>query len=171
MIKKISISTICIMILSVLFHFMYKWFPCTLTSIFFPVNKSIWEHGKMIIMAFIFYILIEKFIFKENTNIIFSNLLACDTCIVLDFVIFTPIFLYIMKTKDNMIVTIGIYLLCIIISLIIKEKIYKKEKDDKKEIIAIICFVFMIIFFAVLSYHPIKLPIFYDYNKNIYGIK
>lgn len=168
--KRVIIGTIFILLVSILYHSMYKWIPNTITSLLFPVNESIWEHGKMIIMAYISYLLFEKFILKDETNIIVSNFIACVLCIILDFVIFTPIYLYVLNTNDNIIVTILIYLICIIISLIIKELYLRKEKNINYEYAGIIGFLVLITSFAILTYHPIELPIFYDYNKNTYGI-
>ena len=159
------------MLLSILYHNMYKWFPNIIISILFPVNESIWEHGKMILMAYISYILFEKYILKDDTNIVESNLLSAILCIVLDFSIFTPIYLYVLKTNDNIFITILIYLICIIASLTIRELYLRKEKKNLYEYLSIGIFIALITSFAILSYNPIKAPIFYDYSKDLYGIK
>ena len=31
-----------------LLHFLYQWLPCAVTSLFSPVNESLWEHIKLI---------------------------------------------------------------------------------------------------------------------------
>lgn len=168
--KRVIIGTIVIMILSVLYHNIYKWIPNTIIGLLFPVNESIWEHGKMIIMSFISWLLIEKYLFRDETNIIVSNFLSCVICITLDFLIFTPIYLYVLNTNDNMVVTLGVYLFSIIVSLAVRELFIRDEKDIRKEMLSIVGFLVFIIFFAVLTYYPLELPIFYDYNKKIYGI-
>ena len=158
------------MILSVIFHSVYKFIPCLFTSLIFPVNESLWEHGKMIILSYICLTIIEKIFYKDNSNIIFSNLIASLICMILDFTIFGFIYFYILNTKDNMIVTIITYLICIITSLIIKEKYLRKEDNKKYNIISIIIYITICIIFIIFTYYPLRLPFFYDYNKNFYGI-
>ena len=54
------ISVILIFLFSSLFHFIYDWFPTFFTSLFFPVNESIWEHNKIIVMSFLVLAIFEK---------------------------------------------------------------------------------------------------------------
>ena len=76
--KKIKIiSSIGIFLLCFLFHFLYNWFPSSLTAIFFPVNESIWEHMKLLFSAVIFFGIIEYIIlqkFKISYNNFFASL-------------------------------------------------------------------------------------------------
>lgn len=168
--KRILVTSICILILSALFHSIYKMIPTFLTSIIFPVNESIWEHGKMILLSFIVWTVIEKTIFKDKGNTIYSNFSTAIICIILTYLIFTPIFLYILKAKDNLPVTIIIYFICILVSVFIKEKFIRKENDKTLETIGIIGFLTIYIVFGITTYKPLEKPIFYDYNEKIYGI-
>jgi len=66
-IKTILFSSIVIFILCSLFHFGYTFLPHFITSIFFPVNESIFEHLKMLATAevvFSLYVIFRKD--KEN---------------------------------------------------------------------------------------------------------
>ena len=65
MYKKIILSSFIIFILSTLFHSLYNYLPCFLTSIIVPVNESIFEHMKMIFTSYMFYLLI-KILFNKN---------------------------------------------------------------------------------------------------------
>ena len=52
-------------------HFIYDKFPNFITSIFAPVNESIWEHMKIIftstlIYGIMYYILLNKYNIKYN---------------------------------------------------------------------------------------------------------
>jgi len=163
--KKIIISTIILFILSFLFHSAFKYIKLPI----FPVNESIWEHGKMIMLSFLFLTLFDKIYYKENN--LFSNFISFLICIILDFIIFTIIFLYILKTKDNLFLTLLVYGICIIISLFIKEKYLKKYCSKKYNLYSIFCYVLITILFLVLTYYPLKQPLFYDYEKNLYGIE
>ena len=169
--KRIILSSIVILVLSFIFHSAYKLIPSFITSIFFPVNESIWEHGKMTLSSFFVLTIIEKFLLKDETNTIYINFLASIICIVLTYILFTPIFLYILKTNDNLVITIIVYIICIITSIFIKEKYLKNEKNPYKERLSILGIMLIYIIYTFFTYNPLKKPIFYDYNENIYGIK
>ena len=47
------ISTILVILFSFLFHSIYDKFPNFITSLFFPVNESIWEHMKMVYLSYV----------------------------------------------------------------------------------------------------------------------
>ena len=71
--KKIKIiSAIGIFGLCFLFHFMYEWFPNYFSTIFFPVNESIWEHMKLLFSAVVFYGIID-YIILQKFNIKYNN--------------------------------------------------------------------------------------------------
>lgn len=167
--KRIIVDSIIVIALSTLLHGFYEWFPNVLSSIFFPVNESIWEHGKLILTSFCLLFPIDRLIFKSNDNSISSNCLTAIICILLTYLVFTPIYLYILKTKDNMVLTISIYVVCIILSMIIREK-FIKNKLEHEHYMGIILFVTLYIIFGILTYNPIKKPIFYDYKNEVYGI-
>ena len=164
------ISVIAIFLISSLLHFIYVWFPNTLTSLFFPVNESIWEHNKIIIGAFLIWSIFEKLIFKKQENYLWSGFVSSIFCAILVMLIFTPVYFLILKTKDNIIVTFIIFLVAIYVSNIIRYKLLHKPYDKTLEKTAIIGFLIVMIINAYLSYNPLPLGIFYDYNKNIYGL-
>lgn len=172
-IKKVTIiSVIAIFLLSALSHFIYDWFPNTFTSIFFPVNESIWEHTKMVFTTMMIWGLIEYFIVsnqgKKNfvTGLLFSTILTIITLIL----IFTPIY-YLLDKKENMIITLIIYLISIIIGQIASHKILKIEKKlDSLNIISLISIPIIFIAYGLLTYYPIKAGLFYDYPNNKYGL-
>ena len=171
--KKVTIiSIISIFLISFLSHNLYKWIPNNLIAIFFPVNESIWEHLKMAFTSTMIYSVIEYFILKniKHNNFTLSILASGLVTILLIVSIFTPIY-YLMDKKENLILTLLIYFICIIIGQIISYFILKSKKDFKiynKISLVLIPIIFVI--FGVLTYNPIKNGIFYDYSKNIYGI-
>ena len=167
--KRILIDTIIISIISAIFHSIYGIMPNFLTSILFPVNESIWEHGKLIVLSFLILTVIDKYITKKNYNSANDNFLAAIICIILTYLIFTPIYLYVLKTEDNIAITLAIYTISIIISLIIREKYIKKLNGVNKNI-GTIGFLALILLYGILTYYPLQLPLFYDYNKQLYGL-
>lgn len=156
--------------LSGLFHFIYKWFPNFITSIFFPVNESIWEHNKIIILSFLMIALIEKIYYKDKKNCLYAGLMSSIFCCITTMLIFTPIYLYILKTNDNMIVTFLIYFITISGSTYINYKLLQEDYNTKKEKIAIFLYLFIFLLNGILTYYPLHNSLFYDFEKRIYGI-
>lgn len=167
--KRIIIGTIVILGLSVIFHGVYEKFPNFFTSLLFPVNESIWEHNKMILLSFLVWSILEKIFTKSGKSILFLNFASSIICIVLINIVFTLVFIYILKFKDNLPVTIIIYTISIIISLIAGKK-FLFENNGMLEIMALGGYLIVFIAFAYLTYHPLHLEIFYDYKENTYGI-
>ena len=165
------ISVLLIFLLSALFHFIYDWFPNFFTSLFFPVNESIGEHNKIIVGSFLFWAIIEKIYYKKKKNVIFAESISSLVCMILVMLIFTPVYLYILKTNDNMIVTFGIFILAIIISQIVSYKLLQKEYYSKLEELGIILFVIFFLINIIFTYYPPKVALFYDYTNKIYGLK
>ena len=168
--KKNIIYTILIFIISSLIHSFYNYLPNFITSIFFSVNESIWEHMKMIYTSYIIFLLL-KFTFdklKDNEALII-NITAIINIIVF-LIIYIPIYIIF---KEHLIVTLIIYLISIYISIILtdklKNKINKKISNTlNKYIIFIIAFTYLI--FAFLTYKPPKISLFYDTVNKTYGI-
>lgn len=172
-IKKITIiSTIAIFLLSSLSHFVYDWFPNIFTSIFFPVNESIWEHTKMIFTTMMFWGLVEYFIISNHGKKNFATALVVGTIITIIFLIatFTPIY-YMMNKQENMIITLIIYFISIVVGQIVSYFILKQKKDFKLfNIISIVSIPIIFTIYGILTYYPIKLELFYDFLNNKYGL-
>ena len=169
--KKWKILSVFIVFgLSALFHFIYRWFPSFITSLFFPVNESIWEHNKIIIGSFFIMALIEKIYFKKKKNALYAGAMSSIFCSILVMLVFTPIFFYVLKTKDNIIITLIIYFICIAISEYINYLLLKKDYQYQKEKRAIWIWIAAFLLNSILTYYPIHIALFYDFNEKIYGI-
>ena len=59
------IAVIGTIILSFVFHFVYDLIPNFVTSIFFPVNESIWEHMKLLYTSILVYGIIDYFLARK----------------------------------------------------------------------------------------------------------
>lgn len=166
-----AISVVGIFLLSALLHFIYDWFPCFFTSLFFPVNESIWEHNKIIVGSFLIWAIVEKLYCKKRKNVIFSECISSLVCMILVMLIFTPVYLYILKTNDNMIITFAIFIFAIIISQIVSYKLLQKEYNPRLEEFGVILFVVFFLINIIFTYYPPKVALFYDYTNQIYGLK
>ena len=85
--------------------------------------------------------------------------------------IFSPVYLYILKTNDNMIITFAIFIIAIIISQIVSYYLLQKEYHPRLEELGVILFVIFFLINIIFTYYPPKLAIFYDYTNQIYGLK
>ena len=153
--KKLKVIGLIITIgLSFLLHDLYSNFPCILTRIIAPINKSIWEHMKIIFTSFVISSIIQKIIVKikklDYNNICFSNIISGLLTIIIFLSIFLPIYLIF---GDNLIVTIIIMILTEILGHFISYKIIQM-KDLKLENIAIIITLVTYLIFLYLSYYP-----------------
>lgn len=169
--KSRIISTIGIFLLCFLFHYIYEWIPNFITSIFFPVNESIWEHMKLLFSAVVLYGIIDYIIlkkFKINYNNFFSSLLISGiTIIPIYLTMFLPFYYTIGK---NMAITIGIMLIAIIISQVISYYILKAQNYHKLNILSLILIIISYIAFAYLTYFPLKNELFFDTQEKKYGL-
>ncbi len=170
-IKKIKIIGIIIaFILCFPLHFIYDKFPNFITSIFFPVNESIWEHMKILFGSIIISGVIQKIIviLKKDkiNNMCFSNFIAAITSIPIFLIIFLPFYFII---GENIIINIIIMLITIIISEIISYLI-TNMKDYKLENVVILFVIIIYIIFALLTYYPPRNFLFIEEKTLSYGI-
>jgi hypothetical protein len=155
-------QTIFIFIISFLIHNIYTWLPSFVTSIFFPVNESIWEHIKMIFTSYMIIMLIQK---KSIISYIITSILN----IIVFLIIYLPIYIVF---GENLIITLIIYFVSIFISSILFKFLLERKKHlNKLNVLSIILILFIYIGFGFLTYYPINYNLlFFDYSKNIYGI-
>ena len=173
MLKKSRIyAVIGIFILSFLCHFIFEWFPNVLFSVFFPVNESIWEHMKILTTATLLYSFIDKIILKKlnvkynnyNLQLFISSVLS----IPLYLIIYLPIYSLI---KENIFVSISLLLIIYIIMQYISYIIMQKKQIKFPNYIFNIIIIIVYIFFVYLNYNNPQNYIFYDTEKEIYGIE
>jgi hypothetical protein len=151
-------------------HFVYDKFPSFVSSVFFPVNESIWEHMKLLFGSIILSGVIQKMIVLKKklnfNNICFSNFIAAISCIVIFLILFLPIY-YIFG--HNLVVTIIIMFISIGVSEFISYLIIKC-KNFKLENITIF-FVFIVyVIFLIFTYFPLNFDLFIDPISKVSGI-
>lgn len=160
--KKNIFMIIFLFLLSFLWHFMYDWFPSVLTSIFFPVNESIWEHMKII-----FYCLFIGSVLEKKGNNYYLNILVKPLVGVLFYlIIFIPLYLIF---GESMFISISLMLFTYIIMELLGIKISKQEELNIKAL-PIIIIILISILFSILTYYPLHNFLFFDSVKLGYGI-
>lgn len=170
-IKKLKIiSTIIAFLMCFPLHFLYDLFPCFFTSIFSPVNESIWEHMKLLFGSIMLTGVFQKIYInvkhKSVNNVCISNFLGALLAIPIFLILFLPIYNII---GENMFVAILIMFITIVIVEIISYFIMKKE-PLKLEYITVLFAIAMYILFGILTYYPLKNDLFMDPKTHSYGV-
>ena len=150
--KIIYINTMLLFLLMFISHNLYKWLPNDVFAIFFPVNESIWEHMKMIYTTIIAYIPLELIILNKlkinNNNLLLSSYIAGIINIIIELILFVPIYKII---GENLPITLVTLLISIFISqyssFIILDKPYIKNSN----IISIFFIIFTFILMGILT--------------------
>ena len=171
--KKIKIIGIIITFsFTILFHFLYDWFPSVVFSIFFPVNESIWEHMKLLYSGIVCWGIIEYFLLKKF-NIKFYNFwyqlfITAFTSIPIYLIVYLPLY---SLFGENMFISIALLIIVIILENIFSYYLLRENKDRffLNKVSAVLLVLFYLVFIS-LTYDPIKNYIFYDMVTNSYGI-
>lgn len=169
--KKIKIiNVIFLFLLSFLWHFIYDWFPNSLTAIFFPVNESIWEHMKIIYYVIIIgsileMLLCKKFDIKINNKYIEMATKAIGG-IVFYLLIFVPVYLVI---GENMFFALTLLLVTYIFVEWLGYKILLSNELNIN-IMPIILLILGSILLGILTFYPVHNFLFFDTIKLGYGI-
>jgi len=155
-------------IFSFINHFLYKWTNnCIILAPFVPINESVWEHGKLFFMPFLFYSIFEYFLFPNKKNFIFAKSLPLVICIPLMITLFYTYTGII--GKNILIVDILISFIIIFIMNIISYNLVFAKKNKLTKLFAyivIIIFLMLIIF----TFFPPKINLFLDPLTLEYGI-
>ena len=151
-------------------HFVYDKFPSFITSIFAPINESIWEHMKILFGSIIISGVIQKIVVLKKkldfNNICFSNFIGAISSIPIFLIVFLPIYIII---GENFPVIIFIMFITIVLAEIIAYKIMNKDNLGFENI-TIILVIIVYVIFTILSYYPIKSGIFIDPISKTCGI-
>ena len=170
--KKIKIFIIILeFVLSFPIHFIHDKFPCFLTSIFFPVNESIWEHMKIIYTSIVLASIIEYFIYKRKNistnNFIISIPISAIFGIIFYLVIYSIIILFV---PHNFFIAIGLMFITYIFSNIISYIITNKKEIPNQNKLGISLILIGYIIFTHLTYYPLDTTLFIDPITNKCGL-
>lgn len=151
-------------------HSLYKMFPNFISSIFLPVNESIWEHMKILFGSIMISSVVQKLIViwkkLDYKNICFSNFIGAISSIPIFLVMFLPVYAII---GENMVVTIIIMFIALAISEYIAYRVMKMD-DFNLENFTILFVVGVYVIFGLLTYFPLEFELFRDPKTLEYGI-
>lgn len=165
-IKKLFINSLIIFFLAALSHFAYTTIPCFFTSIFFPVNESIFEHIKILFTSEIAFTFIYYIYHKENNLLLRSFLRSVILTTVL-LLIYLPIHSIF---GEILILTLVIMFMSIFITEIIMSILPLNIKSKYLNIISLVLLLLSYTLFTYLTYNPPKTDFFYDTEHQKYGI-
>ena len=171
--KKIKVvGVLVIFALTVLYHFLYEWFPNPVFSVLFPVNESIWEHMKILYSGILTWGIVEYFILKRKnikfTNYFSSLFLTMITSIIVYLILYLPLY---SLFKENMFISIGLLIIVIILMEIFNYYLISRKEENKfLDKVSIILIILGYVVFLSLTYDPPRNYIFYDTTENKYGI-
>jgi hypothetical protein len=170
--KQIKIFvTIIIFALSFVCHFMYDWFPNIITSIFFPVNESIWEHMKIIYTSICIASIIEYYIYKIKKIQVNNFLISIPIISIIGIVIYLTIYLIIdIFIPHNLIISITLLFLIFILCEILSYYILQSPKIKNQQIIGSILIIISYFIFTLLTFYPPHNYLFIDTTNNTYGV-
>ena len=158
-------------LLSFIAHNFYDFFPCFITSIFFPVNESVFEHMKIIFTCILLSSAVEYCVYKCKGIKPNNFTLSIPITAILGIIIYLLLYYLIeLIIPHSLYVTIALLLLVFLICEKISLYIQSKEKIKKEKMLGIILIVICYLLFTLFTYKTPKYPIFYDNNSNIYGI-
>lgn len=154
------LSLVFCFILSFINHFLYKWLNYSFwIAPIVPINESVWEHGKLLFMPFMFWAIFEYFLIKHNPNYIIAKcvpLVFCTPIMIAFFYTYTGILGFHITLVDIlMALTIILIMNCFSYKNLIYHPPYKKSGYCLL-ILTIIIFILFIIF----TYYPPKIPLF-----------
>lgn len=171
--KNFFISVIIIFILGSISHFLYD---LTNNSIIigsiFPVNESIWEHLKLLLLPVILWWITFYLIGKNKYNLNKDRWFISSIISLLFSMIFQNSMYYLYACGfgiKSIIFDILLFLISIIIGQSIGLHYYRHGKEVNYKISLLILF-FIVLFFIFLTFNTPNLPIFKDSITGTYGI-
>lgn len=147
-------------------HFVYELLNNNfIIGLITPINESIFEHTKLVIIPYISYHIYQ---YIKNKNFKIKEL--CLSLYISFFVMTALYYTYRgIIGKDITILNIIIYFITIFITELMTKHIMKYSKKDNK-VIYIIMIIIYFVLIVYLTINPIKIPFMKDPINNTYGI-
>jgi hypothetical protein len=169
--KHLILSIPILFLVGTIFHFLYDFSNNNIfIGMFTPVNESVWEHCKMVVIPIVSFYLIYYILNKNNLDKdkwFLSCLVSLVTAII------TIPMLYYFYTQafgtEILIIDILILLLSITFGQLLGIHFYNhaNQVNSYKSIFLIMI---IILIFIIFTFNPPKLPLFIDPITNSYGI-
>ncbi len=170
--KRIMIVAVIVeVVLSFPIHFAYGWFPNVITSVWAPVNESIWEHMKILYTACLVGGILEFWLIKRKGILVNNGCLAVAVGTFGSVIIYLGIYLPIYKVIGE-VLWVSILLMIVVYGIVelIKGWVYKRRNLKGLCGISSGLIVMGYLIFLNWTYHPLYNDLFYDTLNGKYGI-
>lgn len=168
--KFVMLNAILTFLIGFLVHFIYKWIPSMITTIF-PVNESLFEHMKLIFISPIISSLILYFWFKRKRHLINNYLFGLIVSTIFNIIIFYLIYLPLYHAiGESMFMTLTVYFITIILSNYLYYLIIEMKNNSKLNRISLVLIIIIGFILTYFTYNPLKIDFFRDPKTNQYGI-
>ncbi|MBQ9097395.1 MAG: hypothetical protein IJY55_03280 [Clostridia bacterium] len=151
----------------VLLHFLFDWTRGSiLVAPFSAVNESIWEHMKLLFFPMFLFAIIENRYFKEDFWC--TKLIGIVTGTVL-----VPILYYLINGIFGPVldwVNIAIFFVSVAIAYVLETKLFETSIKCTYTCAALTILCLIALIFAVLTFVPLRIPLFSDPVTGGYGI-
>jgi hypothetical protein len=165
------IGVLVVMGLATLWHFLYEWLPCGFLSVFCPANESPWEHVKLFFVPPLIWYTVMYFIAgRRFLNYMFAcavSLLVMPALMLLIYSVCKALGIDSLPVAIvNTLVSIALGLRVVYRLTISERKLY----GPRYTVTAIVILTGLFVLYALLTYYPPAHPLFWDPQRNQYGI-
>lgn len=165
--KYFIISCIIAIIFGTLQHFAYDISNNNiLVGLISPVNESVWEHLKLVLLPLTLFAIITKIKLKQKNVMIATSIATITACMFILIVHYT----FLLFNIESATVDIIAYILSIMLAFYIIYIFYTNNILAKYESLGFILIISMFILFGIFTFYPPQHELFLDKNLNIYGI-
>lgn len=172
-----EVGCILSILLGIFFHFIYDLSGNSfLIGLFFPVNESIWEHLKLVLVPITMLAIIYSFIYTKQKYML-NNFWYYTSISIIISMLLIPISHYTLKAIFKTVpdfVNIIIYIISIIVSFYyLYRKVtyeYINPSSNNKNPTGILTITILYLLFIIFTIYPPKLELFRDPITDTFGI-
>lgn len=138
--------------LSFIAHNMYVYFPNIVTSIFFPVDESVWEHMKIISTCILLSSVVEQYVYKCKGIKANNFIISIPITIILSIIIYLVMYYMIeLIIPHSLYVSIALLFLVFLIGQSVSYYILNKRQIKNEKLIGIIILVVIYLIFIIFT--------------------
>ena len=145
----------------IVLHYLYKWFPNIIFSLFSPINESVFQHFKNAFYSYIILTLIEYFIFRkqiqDKNKFFFSHMLSAIIISWFIFILFLTLAMFYGERYfivEIIYAQIVVYITAILVS-IFEQEFKNLEFSKRFKVLIIVLSIYLVVEFTVFTF---KLP-------------
>ena len=164
-----------ILLLGTLFHFLHNGISKNVIfSLISPVNESIWEHLKLVFYPTLIYWIVLYFILRKKIDISINpwiKAMTVSTIVGMLIVVFLYYGIVGAFGLESVVVDLLIYFIAIVIAQLFSVNVYQISTNSSFSLyISLFIILLFVVSFAIFTYSPPKIPLFYDHNSGQYGL-